>query len=441
MECEKEEDAFNEPLCDTFTCGQCVEQFYDLLDFLSHRLQHTKEEKSSRCELCRKRFTSIIITIRHYKLHHAIDVFDNTNCFNNSKASSELEEYQKLIEQRNKYLKGGKDYQFQLVTEHVKKGENFQYSKQAFCCIHCNHKSYTVAVLSKHMFEKHGTLMDNETTKKNDLHDKNSKAGEVVWLSEYIKRNAERQETPPPKPRTPPRRTPCKERLGEFQCTTCGKTFKRARSLRTHMEIHRTERNFLCDECGKAFKSQTRLNAHRKVHRKKIFICAHAQCNFRSNVNSLIHQHRQMHPAGCVLCEICGFAYTDKSTLAKHMQVHSQDRPFACTFKSCTWRFKTEAMCKAHIRSHSSSGKFKCQSCGYVFRHKHHLHRHETNMHGTKLSTAEELLPQKEQEEEPSSFVVWHNATQERVISSGSNTVAVPLEVFLTTLPPSTTLS
>merc|ERR1712150_4437 len=36
----------------------------------------------------------------------------------------------------------------------------------------------------------------------------------------------------------------------------------------------------------------------------------------------------------------------------------------------------------AHVRAHTTEGKFRCSYCGYVFRHKHHLKRHETNMHG-----------------------------------------------------------
>ena len=44
----------------------------------------------------------------------------------------------------------------------------------------------------------------------------------------------------------------------------------------------------------------------------------------------------------------------------------------------------TEVMCRAHQRNHNTEGKFKCSICGYVFRHKHHMKRHEDQVHGMK---------------------------------------------------------
>ena len=46
-------------------------------------------------------------------------------------------------------------------------------------------------------------------------------------------------------------------------------------------------------------------------------------------------------------------------------------------------------MCKAHIRAHTTEGKFPCWVCGYVFRHKHHLQRHLKKMHNMELSGKE----------------------------------------------------
>ncbi len=43
-----------------------------------------------------------------------------------------------------------------------------------------------------------------------------------------------------------------------------------------------------------------------------------------------------------MLCDICGFAYIDKATLAKHKQVHDMSRPYACSYPTCQWRFKSE---------------------------------------------------------------------------------------------------
>lgn len=171
-----------------------------------------------------------------------------------------------------------------------------------------------------------------------------------------------------------------------YPCTVCGKEFTRFRYLRKHLETHHAEKKFACDDCGKSYKSRTYLRVHRRVHQKKEFSCN--QCSFVSSVSAAIRAHRQIHNSGSAICDICGHAYIDRSTLGKHKRVHDLSRPFACNFPGCKWRFKTEVMCRAHIRAHTTQGKFRCAVCGYVFRQKHHLQRHELHMHTTKLGDA-----------------------------------------------------
>lgn len=161
--------------------------------------------------------------------------------------------------------------------------------------------------------------------------------------------------------------------------------FGRLRYLRKHMTTHGMDKKHLCDECGKAFKTKAYLAAHRRTHTVKTYKCS--QCDFTSTVNSLIHSHRQIHNDGSVLCDVCGFAYTDRATLKKHKLVHDKNRPFPCTYPGCTWRFKTEVMCRAHFRQHTTSGRFTCTICNYAFRHKHHLQRHLSRMHGMDEAT------------------------------------------------------
>ena len=265
------------------------------------------------------------------------------------------------------------DFYFRLHTEEFK-GKTLWYDRNYFCCVHCAYKTRTKMAMKKHMQYKHQELLMSKQPP-----DKVSVEGfatdRVYLMSEYEakssfttkkrKRNIEKQDM-----------------LGVFPCASCGKIFHRLRYLRKHMDIHRAEKNHKCELCNKMFKSGAYLRVHQRVHEQKQYKCN--QCEFSSHINVAIHAHRQIHNKGSVLCEICGKAYTDRSTLNKHKRVHDLGRPYACNYPGCTWRFKTEMMCKAHIRAHTVQGKFKCCHCGYVFRHKHHLQRHESNKHGIK---------------------------------------------------------
>ncbi|MEE6500098.1 hypothetical protein FKM82_003680 [Ascaphus truei] len=149
---------------------------------------------------------------------------------------------------------------------------------------------------------------------------------------------------------------------------------------------HSNSSGFFCKCCGCEFETQAQVAAHRRTHRGKLYKCP--QCDFRSSVNSMIHLHRQEHRAGTVSCVICNWAYPDRATLSKHMCVHDTERPYVCCYESCAWRFKTEMMLRAHIQAHTTHGKFECSACGYNFRRRHHLKRHQIQMHGIGPSRA-----------------------------------------------------
>lgn len=264
------------------------------------------------------------------------------------------------------------DFHFFLVTTN-KKGKSFVYAKQVFYCFHCDYKTHWSSTLCRHMRDRHRhtiTLHENLVISSTKVSDNQM----LMKMSEYLKLHDHphfrvKQKIGMAAP----------DANGAYPCPHCEKSFSMVKYLKKHIPIHRTEKKYLCDECGKSFKTRTYLSTHRRCHKKQDFQCQ--QCEFASSSNPAIHAHRQIHNASSVLCDVCGFAYIDKSTLKKHMQVHDPTRPYSCTFPGCTWRFKSQQMCAAHVLAHTTEGKFKCSKCGYVFRHKHHLQRHEIKVH------------------------------------------------------------
>ena len=275
------------------------------------------------------------------------------------------------------------NFSFLLVVE-VVKGRTVTYERQWLRCIHCEVRTRTKTMLTKHMRETHPEVLAEppDTLDTADTIRELEQSGLKVDIMDMV--TYETVMCSEGKPRRPkgkrPRKLEKQDIPGVYPCSQCGKVFSRLRYLRKHTETHRTEKKFVCDTCGKSFKSRAYLRVHKRIHREKVFRCN--QCPFTSSNNASIHIHRQIHSQGSVLCDICGYAYTDKSTLTKHKRVHDTSRPYACNHPGCMWRFKTEIMCKAHIRAHTTEGKFRCAYCGYIFRHKHHLIRHETNIHG-----------------------------------------------------------
>ncbi|XP_052817638.1 zinc finger protein 701-like isoform X2 [Mya arenaria] len=247
--------------------------------------------------------------------------------------------------------------------------------REQFECIVCGEIVNWRRTLCRHMREEHGEILKSGQIS----HDKSltsEKKGKVMKMSGYMKlemgvkkiRNVEKQDLP-----------------GTFECKTCQKVFHRERFLKKHESVHEKSKEILCDICVKTFKTEAIFKQHMlKTHKRERGPYQCDKCDFTSSVNILIHEHRQIHPENSILCEICGNAYADKSTLMKHMRVHDLSRPYPCQFKDCTWRFHSEVMCKAHMEAHVNKGKFKCSECGYVFRKKHHLKRHEKVVHNIK---------------------------------------------------------
>ena len=284
------------------------------------------------------------------------------------------------------------DFYFLLGTVSIQ-GNSMTYERTEFRCLHCKFSTAWRPSLVKHMKGVHKEILDihsvlemRNVKSADKVHEGSNLINQksnyrVLKMSEYIisqKRTKNRPHRP--------RKLNYQDLPGRYPCLICHKVFTRLRYLRRHHIVHRGERSHQCDLCGKCFKTRAALGSHRCSNlvdkQKTYFHCP--QCSFTSNSRTAVHKHRQLHPCGAMLCHVCGAAYPDRSTLRRHIRVHDPSRPFACGHIGCTWRFKTEVMCRAHERGHNlshSASKFQCTFCGYNFRQKHHLQRHVAKFH------------------------------------------------------------
>lgn len=110
-----------------------------------------------------------------------------------------------------------------------------------------------------------------------------------------------------------------------FPCPICGKVFKFRSLLASHSLIHSDARPYACDFCSRSFRRLSHLKRHSEV----------------------VHANGARPPQSFV-CHICGKDKKCRSQLARHVIIHTGERPFACDL--CSARFNRSGNLQQHKR-------------------------------------------------------------------------------------------
>ena len=87
------------------------------------------------------------------------------------------------------------------------------------------------------------------------------------------------------------------EKVFSHSCSYCGKKFKLAGNLETHLKIHKGQKSFKCEICHKSFTTKGNLKCHIKLlhHNIREFICNFPECSKKFINRCRLNIHMRTH--------------------------------------------------------------------------------------------------------------------------------------------------
>ncbi|GJQ84058.1 hypothetical protein Trydic_g10518 [Trypoxylus dichotomus] len=186
-----------------------------------------------------------------------------------------------------------------------------------------------------------------------------------------------------------------KHYLNPYVCEKCGKIYGDKHRLKKHWEIHHeTTKSHMCEICGKCYKTrgylQIHLKGHTRTQTKREFSCKTCGDVYLRYQDLMMH-NRKLHPSTAKehCCEFCGDFFSRKDTLRHHRnRVHLKIKRQFCSLCGKGYLYKSSL--KKHMAVHSTL-RFDCTLCNKTFKAEYRYMRHIKTQHpGTDPSTKEE---------------------------------------------------
>lgn len=147
---------------------------------------------------------------------------------------------------------------------------------------------------------------------------------------------------------------------GAWMCGICSKYLNSKRLLQRHAhQVHHARQRYECDVCPKTYAYAKSLKEHKRFHTgEKPHACHLCPAAFARRSALQLHIQAMHDVAGHRACGECGKKFAFKSSLERHLRVHTGETPHGCHL--CPRRFARTDRLLAHLRAHADESPHFC---------------------------------------------------------------------------------
>ncbi|XP_029969690.1 zinc finger protein 14-like [Salarias fasciatus] len=315
------------------TCPVCSKTFLRAAAMRRHQEIHdSNRDLKYKCESCDKRFRD------HYDMNrHSMRVHEKGEACGLAKEEESDAAFPELPEDKTCSL-CGKYFARQVDMERHMKSHS---EERPYKCCFCQKKFKNPYVLKRHQKD---ICKSREARRPR-------------------RREAQRSDPPPPPPQQqpPPADVPPDGKI----CPVCNRMLLCTADIAKHLRSHSEERPFICVTCEKGFKYKDTLKKHQIIHGHE-----GVREEQRKSVEQILAEAGDApdpdRPDGdpdalaetseaaalaalrktTKVCPVCSRAFDSVKTLNRHIQCHTDDRPYHCVH--CKKRFKHVHGLKRH---------------------------------------------------------------------------------------------
>uniref|UniRef100_A0A673GRK4 Uncharacterized LOC107714742 n=1 Tax=Sinocyclocheilus rhinocerous TaxID=307959 RepID=A0A673GRK4_9TELE len=264
-----------------FKCGLCQEAFVDSKALSEHCLTHMPGPSASKCQFCKRHFSSRAGLIRHIRLHTGEKPFPCPTCGRHFHRKEVLKLHQEKF-----YNCSYCPHSFRFPNN-LKLHERAHLAKTVFPCSKCGKTYSTKKTLRTHNLTIRCKKISKESvpSAKNDV--QTQPCRETSKLLQRIQVHYMNK--------------------FKYQCEYCPRRFKLSGQLKVHVRLHTGEKPYGCANCGEHFIRTDYLKRHL------------AKCSGKGEKEK-------------ILCDKCGDLFT-RDALSVHQKTqepHQDKRFFLC---------------------------------------------------------------------------------------------------------------